>query len=163
MSSRQDGSKAPFKTDSKFYPLNEKFLRLKSELPEDLRSTPDNNRWHIISKTAVSTKYVNIHAICTLCTVALYREYLPFSALNSKGPQGPLDEPLITEQPDDPEFWNKQAKACFKACKDFADLLNICNLHDKSVETPVIAFAAYTVGWCGQSTSASHGALANLF
>jgi len=66
MSCRQDGTKAPFKKDSKFYPLNDEFLRLKKELPEDLRLTPDNNRWHIISKTALSTKYVNIHAICTL-------------------------------------------------------------------------------------------------
>jgi hypothetical protein len=95
-------------------------------------------------------KYVLIHALHTVCTVALYREYMAFSPWSESKAKGPLDAPKITDDPPSgPEYWVDQARACWKACQDYAELLQFCKQRGVQVENPVVAFAAYTVGWCG--------------
>jgi hypothetical protein len=57
-----------------------------------------------------------------------------FSPWSTEAPCGPLDEPRITKQPLDPEYWIKQAKNMFGAAKQFADLLKACRSVDALAE-----------------------------
>ncbi|KAH7080247.1 hypothetical protein BKA63DRAFT_488032 [Paraphoma chrysanthemicola] len=79
------------------------------------------------------------------------REYVAFSPWSTEAPCGPLDEPRITEQPDDPEYWVKQAKDMFGAAKQFADLLKACRSADALVDSPVAGWTTYIVAWSGAS------------
>lgn len=145
---RQEGSTPPWDEKSTFRQLDLTLKRLKRDLPEQLQLTPENTQIRLYNGPA--DKYLLIHAMCMMCTVWLYREYMPLSPWMLKTPQGPLDEPLISEQPPDPDYWVNQAKDCFGACKDFANLLH--SLHDVQTETPTMAFATYTVAWSGTSS-----------
>lgn len=93
-----------------------------------------------------------LHAVITLCTIALYREYMAFLPFKVESPQGPLDEPKFEQKPPDdkPDYWVDQARECFKAAKEFSDLVQECWRWDRLVETPVSAFTVYTVAFCGK-------------
>jgi hypothetical protein len=93
-----------------------------------------------------------IHALHTLCTIALYREYIAFAPWGKAKPEGPLDEPRITEPlPNDhPDYWIVQARKCFGAGKDFAELLRVCHSAGALVESTIAGWATYIVGWCGE-------------
>ncbi|KAH7095682.1 hypothetical protein FB567DRAFT_35997 [Paraphoma chrysanthemicola] len=143
--SRRNEKAPPWDSGSTFYQLERKTIRLKSELPRHLILTSRNTTGHVIDKT--SRNYLLIHAIYTLCTIMLYREYVAFSPWSTEAPCGPLDEPRITEQPDDPEYWVKQAKDMFGAAKQFADLLKACRSADALVDSPVAGWTTYIVAW----------------
>ena len=69
-------------------------------------------------------------------------------------PKGPLDVPLIVETPPTTDYWVEQAKVCFGACREYADLLHAVHSDSSNntlVETPTVAFAAYTVAWSSKS------------
>ncbi|KAJ4367446.1 hypothetical protein N0V83_007029 [Neocucurbitaria cava] len=144
---RQEGSTPPWHEKSTFRRLDDTLKRLKRDLPEQLQLTAENTQIRLYRGPA--DKYLLIHAMCMMCTVWLYREYMPLSPWTLKIPSGPMDEPLISETPPDPNYWINQAKDCFGACKDFANLLH--SLHDVQAETPTMAFATYTVAWSGMS------------
>lgn len=144
---RQEGSTPPWDEKSTFRQLDDTLKRLKRDLPEQLQLTPENTQIRLYNGPA--DKYLLIHAMCMMCTVWLYREYMPLSPWQLKTPQGPLDDPLISEKPPNPDYWVNQAKDCFGACKDFANLLH--SLHDVQAETPTMAFATYTLAWSGKS------------
>jgi hypothetical protein len=78
---------------------------------------------------------------------------MAFKPWNLKKPEGPLDEPKITESPpeDQPNYWITQARRCFGAAKDFADLLKTCQSADALVDSPIAGWATYIVTWCGES------------
>lgn len=77
---------------------------------------------------------------------------MAFSPWNLKEPKGPVDPPLINEDPPHKEYWLDQAKKCWTACQDFTQFcLYECGKKDMFVESPIVAFAAYTVGFCGKS------------
>jgi hypothetical protein len=141
---------APWNNESGFKKLEDDNQRLKAALPRHLVLTPRNTDTHIFYRT--SRNYLLIHALHSLCTIALYREYMAFSPWNVQNPQGPLDEPKITEPvpEDQPEYWITQARRCFGAAKDFADLLKACQLANALVDTPIAGFATYIVAWCGE-------------
>lgn len=152
---RQEGSTPPWNEKTTFKQLEHKLQLLKAGLPEQLQLTPENTQDRIYNG---SDKYVLIHAMYMMCTVWLYREYMAMMPWKLTFPQGPLDEPLITEKPPHPNYWIDQAKACFGACKDFADLLH--SVHSSSsnnrlVETPTVAFATFTVAWSSKSARSS--------
>ena len=77
---------------------------------------------------------------------------MAFAPWNVQKPQGPLDEPKITEPvpKHQPEYWVTQARRCFGAAKDFADLLKACQSGNALVDTPIAGFATYIVAWCGE-------------
>lgn len=141
---------APWHRECGFKQLEDDNQRLKSALPRRFVLTPRNTETHISYKT--SRNYVLIHAIYTLCTVALYREYMPFLPWNVQRPQGPLDEPKITEKLPDGQgnYWSNQAQICFGVARDFAHLLRSCQPAHALVETPIAGWATYIVAWCGK-------------
>jgi hypothetical protein len=70
-------------------------------------------------------------------------------------PAEPLDEPKINETPPIKEYWINQARLCFGAAKDFADLLRTCRGAGVLVDTTIAGWATYVVGWCGESANLS--------
>lgn len=128
---------------------------LRAGLPQPLTLTTQHTYDHIYSKT--SRDYVMIHALHTLCTIALYREYIAFAPWGKAKPEGPLDEPRITQPlPDDmPDYWIDQARKCFGAGKDFAELLIACDAANALVDSTIAGWATYIVGWCGMFTHCS--------
>jgi hypothetical protein len=89
----------------------------------------------------------------TTCYVWLYREYLPSLPWKLRCPQGPLEEPLIDEDPPTPDYWIQQAKDMTGACRDFTDLLHSlesAGVHSNVVETPMVAFACFSVDLCSE-------------
>jgi hypothetical protein len=93
-----------------------------------------------------------MHAFLMLSTVALYREYMAFSPWRVTTPQGPLDEPKLTEKPPEggPNYWVEQACECFGAVNEFASILQACQAQNLIVESPIAGFATYLVAWCGR-------------
>jgi hypothetical protein len=139
----------PWDKKSTFFELAMKNKTLKEALPKQLALTTRNTDTHIYSKP--SKCYVTIHALLTLSTIALYREYLAFAPWLEKGPVGPIDEPKVQGKPPYKDYWVDQARNCFGACKDFADLLQACRKADKFVESPITGWTTYIVAWCGES------------
>jgi hypothetical protein len=80
----------------------------------------------------------------------LYREYMAFAPWNLEKPQGPVDPPKLLELPPTPTYWINQAKRCWKVCQEFTELLYESKKENALVENPIVAFATYTVGWCGK-------------
>jgi hypothetical protein len=93
-----------------------------------------------------------IHALLSLSTIALYREYMAFLPWNVTTPIGPRDEPRITEElpADQQDYWITQARKCFGAAKDFADLLRPAKSANALVDSPIVGWATYIVAWCGE-------------
>jgi hypothetical protein len=139
----------PWDERSGFFKLEAKNEMLKAALPRHLILTQHNTDTRIYSPP--SKNYVTIHALHTLSTVALYREYLAFAPWHERRPVGPIDEPKISELPPQEDYWIQQARACFGACKAFADLLRSCRKADALVESVVAGWATYIVAWCGES------------
>ncbi|KAI8936508.1 hypothetical protein NX059_006913 [Plenodomus lindquistii] len=145
---RQKGTPAPWTKESTFKKLEDQLKALKSELPNHLQLNPEIAEDRIYNG---SDKYVLIHALYTVCTVFLYREYMAMAPWSIECPQGPLDEPLITAEPDDPNYWVDQAKECWKTCKEFIDLLHSIQTRrtpNSLIQMPTVAFAAFTVALC---------------
>jgi hypothetical protein len=138
----------PWDSESKFYKFETDNQKLRGALPKHLTLTAPNTLTHIYSKP--SKNYVTIHSLHTLSTIALYREYLAFAPWVEKRPSGPIDEPSLKGEPKDKDYWIKQARSCFGACKDFADLLQACRKTDAFVESPIAGWATYIVAWCGK-------------
>jgi hypothetical protein len=146
---REDFS--PWDKRTRFKQLEDDNLRLKAGLPRHLTLTSLNTADHVIDKT--SRSYLLIHALYTLCTIALYREYMAFSPWNTKEPCGPLDEPRITDEPPEADYWIKQARRMFGDARNFADLLKACRSANALVDSPVAGWTTYIVAWCGKSVS----------
>jgi len=90
----------------------------------------------------------------SLCTIALYREYMAFAPFSVTTPEGPLDEPRVNKAIPYPDYWVRQARKCFGAAREFTDLLEACHRADALVDTPIAGFATYIVAWCGESSPA---------
>jgi len=91
-----------------------------------------------------------------LCRVALYREYMAFLPFNVDKPIGPLDEPTFpaSKFPPPPNYWENQARDCFKAARSLIDLLQACEQANVLVETPLSGFATWQVVICGMLVTA---------
>lgn len=150
---RMEGPIPPYSPDSpNFKGLEENLRALKKGLPDDLRLTARNTQDQFYYRKCWE-KYALINAILTICTVFLYREYMAYSPWTLLAPKGPLDPPMLDLEPPlpRPDYWLKQARRCWKACRAYAEFLLFCKQHGFEVETPIVAFAAYSVGWCGRS------------
>lgn len=96
---------------------------------------------------------MQIHAVHTISTIALYREYVPFTPFGLTEPKGPLDEPRIKEEKPEEElrkYWIEQARFLFGAARDFADLLGACQSANVEIDALCVGFTTYTVAWCGE-------------
>ncbi|KAF2023824.1 hypothetical protein EK21DRAFT_94590 [Setomelanomma holmii] len=147
--SRQQEPSTSYENGSKFRELEENGRRLKYTLPRHLTLAPQNTSHHISYKSV--RNYLLIHALHTLCTMALYREYMAFLPFNVKRPQGPLDEPRIDEKKFPlpyPDYWVNQARKCFGDARNFADLLKACRAANALAESPFTGFTCYIVSWC---------------
>jgi hypothetical protein len=138
----------PWDSNSGFKELEDNNKRLKAALPKELMLTSRNTEHHIAFGN--SRNYLLIHAMHTLCTIALYREYMAFSPFSVDVPKGPLDEPRITAIPPVENYWVHQASQCFGAAREFADLLRACHQANALVDTPIAGFATYIVAWSGR-------------
>jgi hypothetical protein len=77
---------------------------------------------------------------------------MAFAPWGVKKPEGPLDDPKIKEPipKDQPDYWILQARRCFGAARDFADLLKACQSANALVDSPIVGWATYIVAWCGE-------------
>lgn len=145
---RQEGATPPWDENTKFKKLENKLRLFKQELPDQLQLTAENNQDRVYNG---SDNYLLIHALYTVCTVFLYREYMAMAPWAEKKPVGPLDEPLIRARPPTEDYWINQAQECWKVCKEFIDLLaDMQSARRKSdlPQMPIVAFASFTVGLC---------------
>ncbi|KAL5116546.1 hypothetical protein ACEQ8H_005542 [Pleosporales sp. CAS-2024a] len=136
----------PWDPKSNFSKLNAALTDLRNALPNTLTLSPENTEDHICDKT--SRSYLVINALLTLCTIALYREYLAFAPWQEEKPKGPLDGPKIVGTPPSPEYWIDQARQCFAAARDFAQAIDQCQRAGKLVDTAIMVWTTYVVGWC---------------
>jgi hypothetical protein len=160
-SGRQEGKVPPFNSASGFWKLDHKLQQHKRDLPENLQLTPGNTTERTYHNPG---PYVTIHAIYTMLSFWLYREYMAMSPWALDKPRGPLDEPLIEETPPDPEYWINQAKDCWRACSEFAHLLHSiksARIHNSLAETPMVVFACFNVAIGSKSSTSPPGDLAD--
>ncbi|KAF2746515.1 hypothetical protein M011DRAFT_86091 [Sporormia fimetaria CBS 119925] len=122
---------------------------LVEDLPEDFQSSPHN--LDACMRTADYAPYILTHELHSLISISLHREYIPFVAINCKGPRGPLDEPKFPEEKygNRNAFWKGSAEECFKAAQKLTDLLVDCEDRGALVETPMTLYAAFQVTVCG--------------
>jgi hypothetical protein len=145
----------PWDGRGRFRKLELGHQELKARLPDHLTLTPLHTEDIIYDKTKNSRNYVLIHALHSLITIALYREYMAFAPWWTNMPVGPLDEPKIVDSPPTKDYWINQARLCFGAAKDFADLLRACRGAGALVDSTIAGWATYIVGWCGEFSSTS--------
>ncbi|KAF1837257.1 hypothetical protein BDW02DRAFT_519502 [Decorospora gaudefroyi] len=144
----KEGKVAPWNAATKFKEVEDSLERLKRELPEDLQLTPRNTDDRIYNGSGL---YVSIHAMYTTCFIWLYREYMPVAPWTLTHPKGPTEAPLIEEAPPNSEYWIQQARTCFGACSEFTNLIHALassRSQNNLVETPMVAFACYSVAIC---------------
>ncbi|KAF2869789.1 fungal-specific transcription factor domain-containing protein [Massariosphaeria phaeospora] len=146
---RRDCHHPPWREESEFFQLEKKLQRLKGKLPNDLTLSQARAESHIASRTY--RDYVLLHTVYTLCHIALYREHMPFLPFRCTKPEGPRDGPTFTEEqlidlP--PNYWEDNARKCFKSAREYLDLECVCQGWDMLVETPLTGFANYHVLVC---------------
>jgi hypothetical protein len=139
----------PWDDRSKFAQLRRDCQEFKETLPDTLTLSRNNLQAHIEGRGAAA--YMLIHVVHLLCQVFLHREYLPLLPFKQTKPSGPLDEPSFTgKEYQVPEgFWEDNADTCFGAARDMIDLITTCNGYSRLAETPIIAFALYSVAFIG--------------
>lgn len=144
----------PWNPRTNYYNLNKRLKQVRDELPEELRLTSINTDTHVYSTPSASTRtYFLIHAILMLCTTYLAPEYLPTFGFRLTKPQGPMDEPLVTEPlpADQPDYWVEQAKECFEHVRDFVSVLEAFQRRGLVVESPFMGHAIWRAAWAGES------------
>lgn len=93
-----------------------------------------------------------MHTVLSLCTVMLYRDYLPFVPLKCAWPEGPLDHSLDPpEHHVPPNYWKLSTRKLLKCARDLLKLLHTCQEWGVLVETPIIGFAVYNIALVGES------------
>ncbi|KAF2856098.1 hypothetical protein T440DRAFT_485244 [Plenodomus tracheiphilus IPT5] len=147
---RQEGTIPPWDDNTEFRKLEKKLQQFKTELPDQLQLTAENNQDRVYNG---SEPYLLIHALYTVCTVFLYREYMAMAPWTVQKPVGPLDEPLIRAIPPSEDYWIEQARRCWKVCKEFIDFLDALQSARTSAalplpQVPTVAFASFTVALC---------------
>lgn len=75
---------------------------------------------------------------------------MAFMPWDEPEPRGPLDEPRIEKIPNEPDYWKNQARKCFRAAREFADLLETFRVAQTLDPNPLVGFAAFTVATCGE-------------
>lgn len=143
----------PWNPATTYYKLDKRLKEIKEALPDELRLTSLNTENHIYgAPSGTSRTYFLIHAILTLSTTYLAPEYLATFPFRTSKPQGPLDEPLVTEPlpPDQPNYWVDKAAECFEYVRDFVSILQSFKDRNLVVESPFIGHAVYKAAWCGQ-------------
>ncbi|KAF1956365.1 hypothetical protein CC80DRAFT_548662 [Byssothecium circinans] len=140
---RRYEEKAPWDKESTFYKCEAKLDELKQNLPMDL----------ILSETVTNSQiafkkhrdYVLLHSIFAICDMALHREYLPGLPCGEPKPAGPIDgnipDALNTGRPD--HWYEEDAEKCFKACREFLELMGNCQDRNALVETPMTGFTLF--------------------
>jgi len=149
MSCRRE-KRSPWDRQSRFYKLKKKLEQLQQHLSRDLRLTSRNTDYYIRTR-GTSRSYVQLHSVLALCDMALHREYIAFLPWDQPKPRGPIDGPHLPEPP--PTYWEDNARACFKAAKDFNELAWACSEEGVLVETPVVGFAMFYVVQIGALAS----------
>jgi hypothetical protein len=143
----------PWNPMTKFYKLDKRLREIKEDLPDELRLTSLNTENHIYgAPSGTSRTYFLIHAILTLSTTFLYPEYMAFAPWKLLKPEGPLDEPKVTEQlpRDQPNYWVDKATECFEYVRDFVNVLQSLKDRNLVVESPFTGYAIYKAAWCGK-------------
>lgn len=131
----------PWNSGSRFYQLRcqlEGFFQDLTTSRNSLTFSPSNYFRHENG----SGTYVLLHMLLSLCQIMLHREYVPFIALGSEKPSGPLDEPTFPPQTVPPGFWEESAEKLFKATRTIIDLTELSG--DNLPHSPLVAFVVYT-------------------
>jgi hypothetical protein len=133
----------PWDRQSKVYLLRQQLESFHDTLPPKLAYTTANLSAHLEQGNA--TPYISMHTLYFLCLIILHREYIPYSPLICKGPEGPLDEPTFPKDKYDvpPNFWTISAEREFRAARDIIDMVRICQESSALPESPLIVFAVY--------------------
>ncbi|KAJ8113919.1 hypothetical protein OPT61_g4072 [Boeremia exigua] len=140
----------PWNPDSTYYKLDKRLREIREDLPEELRLTSINTENHVYGvASATSRTYFLVHAILMLSTTYLAPEYLPTFGFRLTKPQGPMDEPLVTEAlpADQPDYWVDKAKECFEHVSDFVSVLQSFKDRGLVVESPFVGHAVWRAAW----------------
>ncbi|UPX11048.1 uncharacterized protein EKO05_0001673 [Ascochyta rabiei] len=149
--SERPSNMGPWNPDTTYYKLDKRLREIKDDLPDELRLTPLNTENHIYgAPSGTSRTYFLIHAILTLSTTYLAPEYLATFPFRLPKPQGPLDEPLVTEPlpSGQPNYWVEKAAECFEYVRDFVSILQSFKERNHVVESPIVGHAIYKAAWC---------------
>ena len=109
----------------------------------DLTFSFRNTQGQVFSKTY--RNYVLLHSLFAICDMALHREYLPLLPFEPEKPIGPIDGDKDHLKNPPPGFWERDAEKCFKAAKDYLDLMTTCHEYGALVETPMTGFSLFYV------------------
>ncbi|KAH6615115.1 fungal-specific transcription factor domain-containing protein [Boeremia exigua] len=140
----------PWNTKTTYYHLDKRLREIRDDLPEELRLTSINTENHVYgAPSATSRTYFMIHAILMLSATYLAPEYMPTFGFRLTKPQGPMDEPSVTEPlPDDqPDYWVEKAKECFEYVRDFVSVLQSFKERGLVVESPFMGHAVWRAAW----------------
>jgi hypothetical protein len=134
---------------SGFEPLDSEMQHLKGTVPRRLQISHANTRYHDYLERST---YIRIHALFTLCEIAMSREYMPFLPWHGKTVRGPLDDraalgliPDVNRQPLQDRAWFKAAKAFLTVFEHYQDHNSLAPL----ANNPVVGFTMYSVA-CGK-------------
>jgi len=120
----------------------------KESLPPRFRLSASNTDSHIGGNAL--TVYTAIHSLYSLCIIVLHREYIPFIPINLSHPSGPIDAPLVPNDPQMPNgWWDQSASRIFKSARDIVDLVRAASYRERLVQSPPIALAIFTSAFCG--------------
>lgn len=143
----------PWNPATTYYKLDKRLREIKEDLPDELRLTSLNTENHIYgAPSGTSRTYFLIHAILTLSTTYLAPEYIAAFPFRLAKPQGPMDEPLVTEPlpSDQPNYWIEKISECFEYVRDFVNMVQSFKDRGLVVEAPFVGHAIYKAAWAGK-------------
>ncbi|KAH3938434.1 hypothetical protein HBH98_161960 [Parastagonospora nodorum] len=139
---RRQERQPPWDEDSKFRKLELGHQELKARLPDHLTLTQLHTEDIIYDRANNLRDYILIHALHSLITIALYREYMAFAPWRANM------EPKIGKFPPTKDYWVNQARLCCDAARAFADLLRAYRRAGVLVHSIIAGWATYIIGWC---------------
>ncbi|KAF2637139.1 hypothetical protein P280DRAFT_139703 [Massarina eburnea CBS 473.64] len=155
---RRNDDKVPWDPESDFAKLDAALEELKRNLPMSLTLDPKRTNGQIASRKY--RPYVLLHSVFAICDMALHREYLPLLPCYESKPNGPIDgdiSPALQKPPPSKKYpgrnwYEESAEKCFKAAREFFDLMCTCQESNTLVETPMAGFSLFYVLqimlWC---------------
>lgn len=140
--------KPPWDEKSEVWKLQRHLDIFQESLPPRFKLNASNTDSHLGGNAL--TVYTAIHSLYSLCIIVLHREYIPFIPLNLERPSGPIDAPLVPNDPQMPiGWWDQSASRIFKSARDIADLVRAASYRERLVQSPPIALAIFTSAFCG--------------
>ncbi|CAJ2503304.1 Uu.00g106980.m01.CDS01 [Anthostomella pinea] len=138
-----DAQSSPWNEGSFWSRMKKALDRWYSSMSDKLHYSPSGNNLQAHIAHGQGQQFVFVNLIFHLNQLFLHREYIPFLPHRCASPVGPIDPPLLVDQPPD-GWWVANSNILFQSATCIVDLLRAASKRGVELRTVFVAFCMYS-------------------